>query len=248
MKVVITVGAPSDLAKVAPVMHAIDLHNLSILGLSTEHRDDGSADVIQAVLVHTGQQSEVASDVRPEDVKLPKPDVLLGVGCGTHAAQTGEIIKRFEEVLLCERPDAVVIVGYVDSALACALVSAKISFDGSGARPLVAHVGAGLRSFDRSRPEEINRTLTDHMSDVLFVTDDAARTNLLREGIPDERIHLAGDTSGEARLVAAKRIVDTLIRSGKARQVFQARSSTPHEEPALGRRKPAAAHQPGNDR
>jgi UDP-N-acetylglucosamine 2-epimerase (non-hydrolysing) len=195
MKIVIVVGARPNFMKVAPIMSAINRHNLGVLGLSGDRREESMSDVIQPVLVHTGQHySELMSDAFFEDLKLPKPDVLLGVGSGTHAAQTAEIMKRFEEILLCERPDMVVVVGDVNSTLACALVTAKISFDVKGSRPLVVHVEAGLRSFDRSMPEEVNRVMTDHVCDMLFVTEESGLGNLRREGIADEKVHFVGNT------------------------------------------------------
>src|SRR4029077_102235 len=149
-----------------------------------------SAEPIQHILVHTGQHyDDIMSGSFFSDLNLPKPDVHLGVGSGSHAAQTAEILKRFESVLLDQKPDIVVVVGDVNSTLACALVTAKISFDSAGSRPLIAHVEAGLRSFDRSMPEEINRVLTDHVADLLFVTEPNGLQNLSNEGIPPERIH-----------------------------------------------------------
>jgi UDP-N-acetylglucosamine 2-epimerase (non-hydrolysing) len=128
------------------------------------------------------------------DLNLPKPAVHLGVGSGSHAIQTAEIMKKFEPVLLHERPDVLVVVGDVNSTVGCALVAAKISFDASGTRPLIAHVEAGLRSFDRTMPEEINRIVTDHLSDLLFVTEESGVRNLAREGVPGEKIHFVGNT------------------------------------------------------
>jgi UDP-N-acetylglucosamine 2-epimerase (non-hydrolysing) len=195
MKVVIVVGARPNFMKVAPILNAINVHNLRILGLSDDAGAEAPSHVIQPLLVHTGQHySELMSDAFFDDLKMPKPDVALGVGSGTHAAQTAEIMKRFEEVLLCERPDVVVVVGDVNSTLACAVVTAKISLDATGRRPLIVHVEAGLRSFDRTMPEEINRILTDHVCDLLFVTEQSGVENLRHEGIAAEKIHLVGNT------------------------------------------------------
>jgi UDP-N-acetylglucosamine 2-epimerase (non-hydrolysing) len=216
MKILLVVGARPNFMKAAPILNAINRHNLSVLGLSSGPGEDGPSDVIQPLLVHTGQHySELMSDAFFDDLKLPKPDVLLGVGSGTHASQTAEIMKRFEEVLLCERPDAVVVVGDVNSTLACALVTAKISFNANGDRPLIAHVEAGLRSFDRTMPEEINRILTDHVCDLLFVTEETGVQNLRREGIAEEKIHLVGNTMIDSLLAfkdkaAASPILDKL--------------------------------------
>jgi UDP-N-acetylglucosamine 2-epimerase (non-hydrolysing) len=150
---------------------------------------------IESVLVHTGQHyDEAMSDRFFADLSIPKPNVHLGAGSGSHAAQTAEIMKRFEDVLLREQPNLLIVVGDVNSTLACALVAAKISYDTNGTRPLIAHVEAGLRSFDRSMPEEINRILTDHLADLLFVTEESGLRNLRQEGIPDHKMHLVGNT------------------------------------------------------
>lgn len=216
MKILLVVGARPNFMKAAPILNAINRHNLSVLGLSQRAGDDAPSDVIQPLLVHTGQHySELMSDAFFTDLKLPKPDVLLGVGSGTHATQTAEIMKKFEEVLLCERPDAVVVVGDVNSTLACALVTSKITFNANGDRPLIAHVEAGLRSFDRSMPEEVNRILTDHVCDLLFVTEESGVENLRREGVVDEKIHLVGNTMIDSLLAfkdkaEESRILDNL--------------------------------------
>src|SRR5271163_4476262 len=169
-KIITVVGARPNFMKAAPIIAAIRDHNES-RALATGIEGAGNPPLtLQNVLVHTGQHyDEAMSDRFFADLNIPKPDVFLGAGSGSHAAQTAEIMKRFEEVLLSERPDVVVVVGDVNSTLACALVTAKISFDANGTRPLIAHVEAGLRSRDRSTPEEINRILTDQVSDLLFV-------------------------------------------------------------------------------
>src|SRR5271165_5156829 len=144
------VGARPNFMKVAPIIAAL---NSRFASGSTpcrgaySVRDVGS---LHHCLVHTGQHyDERMSDSFFVDLELPCPDVHLGVGSGSHAAQTAEIMKKFEEVLYREKPDALIVVGDVNSTLACALVAAKISFDDYGNRPLIAHVEAGLRSFDR---------------------------------------------------------------------------------------------------
>jgi UDP-N-acetylglucosamine 2-epimerase (non-hydrolysing) len=150
---------------------------------------------LQSVLVHTGQHyDEAMSDRFFSDLNIPRPDVHLGVGSGSHAAQTAEIMKRFEEILLKEKPDLLIVVGDVNSTMACAVVASKISYDASGSRPLIAHVEAGLRSFDRGMPEEINRILTDHVADLLFVTEESGLRNLREEGISSEKVHFVGNT------------------------------------------------------
>jgi UDP-N-acetylglucosamine 2-epimerase (non-hydrolysing) len=150
---------------------------------------------IESVLVHTGQHyDERMSTLFFRELELPEPDLNLEVGSGSHAVQTAEIMRRFEPVLLEQRPDWVVVVGDVNSTIACGLVAAKL-----GVR--VAHVEAGLRSFDREMPEEINRVLTDQISDLLFVTEPSGVENLRREGVAPERVHLVGNV-----------MIDTLLR------------------------------------
>lgn len=150
---------------------------------------------IRPILVHTGQHYDAAmSDAFFADLNLPPPDIFLGVGSGSHAAQTADIMKRFEEVLLQEKPEIVVVVGDVNSTVACALVAAKISYDAEGHKPLIAHVEAGLRSFDRMMPEECNRVVTDHLSDLLFVTEESGLKNLAREGIAKQSVFFVGNT------------------------------------------------------
>jgi UDP-N-acetylglucosamine 2-epimerase (non-hydrolysing) len=194
MKILTVVGARPNFMKAAPIGAAIKERNGRISADSASWREQ-SAEPIQQILVHTGQHyDDIMSGSFFSDLKLQKPDVHLGVGSGSHAAQTAEILKRFEEVLLEQKPDIVVVVGDVNSTLACALVTAKISFDSAGSRPLIAHVEAGLRSFDRSMPEEINRILTDHVSDLLFVTEESGLRNLRNEGVSPDKIHFVGNT------------------------------------------------------
>lgn len=185
MKIMLIVGARPNFMKAAPLINAIREQN----------RENGESGAMQPILVHTGQHyGEAMSGSFFTDLNLPKPDVHLEVGSGSHAAQTAEIMRRFEEVLLTEKPDALIVVGDVNSTVACALVASKISFDADGRRPLIAHVEAGLRSFDRGMPEEINRIVTDHLSDLLFVTEESGVQNLIHEGIPNDKIFFAGNT------------------------------------------------------
>jgi len=194
MTILIVVGARPNFMKAAPILEAINAHNARMSADSAD-RHERPAETIRHILVHTGQHyDDRMSGSFFSDLKLPPPDVHLGVGSGSHAVQTAEIMKKFEEVLLAEKPDVVVVVGDVNSTLGCALVAAKISFDSTGSRPSIAHVEAGLRSFDRSMPEEINRILTDHVSDLLFVTEDSGLQNLRNEGISSDKIHLVGNT------------------------------------------------------
>jgi len=191
MKILTVVGARPNFMKAAPIIAAINEHNERVLANSA----DRPARTIRHILVHTGQHyDELMSGSFFSDLNLPKPDIHLGVGSGSHAIQTSEIMKKFEEVLLGRKPDVVVVVGDVNSTLACALVTAKISFDSAGSRPVIVHVEAGLRSFDRSMPEEINRILTDHVSDLLFVTEESGLQNLRNEGVSLDKVHFVGNT------------------------------------------------------
>jgi len=188
-KIITVVGARPNFMKAAPIIAAMGKHNERAAG------GEAGALVLQNVLVHTGQHyDEAMSDRFFADLNIPKPDVHLGVGSGSHAAQTAEIMKRFEEVVLKERPDLLIVVGDVNSTLACALVAGKISYDASGKRPLIAHVESGLRSFDRGMPEEVNRILTDHLADLLFVTEPSGIENLSKEGVSGSKVHFVGNT------------------------------------------------------
>ncbi len=194
MKIMTIVGARPNFMKAAPIIAAINEHNRTVAKAGTGDRSEATIE-LQHVLVHTGQHyDEIMSGSFFSDLALPKPDVHLGIGSGTHAAQTAEIMKKYEEIVLAERPDVVIVVGDVNSTVACALVTSKVSFDSVGTRPLIAHVEAGLRSFDRTMPEEINRVVTDHISDLLFVTEESGLTNLNKEGVPGENVHFVGNT------------------------------------------------------
>lgn len=222
MKVMLVVGARPNFMKAAPILAAIRQHNaLAGQPISSNSGDDGR-ESIHHILVHTGQHYDaIMSGSFFEDLDLPSPDVHLGVGSASHAAQTAEIMRKFEEVLLRERPDVLVVVGDVNSTLACALVAAKISYDSFGTRPIIAHVEAGLRSFDRSMPEEVNRILTDHVSDLLFVTEESGLENLCKEGIAQKKIQFVGNTMIDSLLAYRKKadqsdILDKLtLRRGK---------------------------------
>jgi UDP-N-acetylglucosamine 2-epimerase (non-hydrolysing) len=220
MKVMSIVGARPNFMKVAPIITAIRAHNARVTPPGALESRKGSPEAVDHVLVHTGQHYDRAmSDSFFADLGLPEPDYNLGVGSGSHAAQTAEVMRKFEEVLLREQPDVLIVVGDVNSTLACALVAAKISFDASGRRPLIAHVEAGLRSFDRTMPEETNRVLTDQLSDLLFTTEESARKNLMREGVPAERVHFVGNTMIDSLLAYKEKaetshILDDLGLSG----------------------------------
>jgi UDP-N-acetylglucosamine 2-epimerase (non-hydrolysing) len=178
MKLIHVVGARPNFMKVAPV-----------------HRAIGHSPRVQQLLVHTGQHYDInMSDLIFQQLGLPAPDSNLGVGSGSHAVQTAKILTRFEEVVLKEKPDLVLVYGDVNSTVAAALVSAKL-----GIR--VGHVEAGLRSFDRTMPEEINRLMTDQIADLLFTPSLDGDENLLREGVAREKIHFVGNV-----------MIDTLVR------------------------------------
>ena len=170
--VISVVGARPNFMKVAPVHRAFRYY----------------AGSVRHLIVHTGQHyDDKMSKVFFEDLELPQPDVYLGVGSGSHAEQTARVMVEFEKVVQQLRPDLVVVVGDVNSTVACSLVAAKL-------RIPIAHVEAGLRSYDRSMPEEINRIVTDALSDLLFVSEPSGVTNLRKEGIAEGRIHLVGNT------------------------------------------------------
>jgi UDP-N-acetylglucosamine 2-epimerase (non-hydrolysing) len=160
-----------------------------------------SPDVFDARLVHTGQHyDEAMKDAFFRQLQIPEPDIDLGVGSGTHAQQTAEIMRRFEPVLDELKPDVVLVVGDVNSTIACALVASKKSV-------AVTHVEAGLRSWDRGMPEEINRVLTDQISDLLFTTEPDGEANLQREGVAGDRIHFVGNVMIDTLLANKSRAV-----------------------------------------
>lgn len=170
LKIINIVGARPNLPKIAPLMREMQRHP-----------------EIEPILVHTGQHyDEGLSDIFFRQMGIPTPHVNLEVGSGSHAAQTAEILKRIEPVLLERQPDLVLVVGDVNSTIAVSLAAAKLGIP-------IAHVEAGLRSFDRTMPEEINRILTDALADYLFVTEEDAIEHLVKEGRPRASIHLVGN-------------------------------------------------------
>jgi UDP-N-acetylglucosamine 2-epimerase (non-hydrolysing) len=178
MKIVNVVGARPNFMKIAPLMAEMARYP-----------------EIRAVLVHTGQHyDEAMSRLFFQDLEIPAPDINLEVGSASHAVQTALIMQRFEQVLLEAKPELALVVGDVNSTLACALTAVKLGIP-------VAHVEAGLCNFDRSMPEEINRLLTDAISEYLFTTETSANENLLGEGIPPEKIYFVGNV-----------MIDTLLK------------------------------------
>jgi UDP-N-acetylglucosamine 2-epimerase (non-hydrolysing) len=169
-RVISVVGARPNFMKVAPMHEAFQKYP------SISHR-----------IVHTGQHYDAnMSKIFFDDLELPHPDVYLGIGSGSHAVQTAKIMVEFEKIVLSEKPDMVIVVGDVNSTVACSLVCSKLLVP-------VAHVEAGLRSFDRMMPEEINRIITDSIADFLFVSERSGLKNLRNEGIPDSKVFFVGN-------------------------------------------------------
>jgi UDP-N-acetylglucosamine 2-epimerase (non-hydrolysing) len=188
---------------------------------------------LQHTLIHTGQHyDEAMSDKFFEDLQLPRPDIHLGVGGGSHGSQTAEILRKFEQVLIEQRPDVLIVVGDVNSTIACALAAAKLPVDNGATRPLVVHVEAGLRSFDRTMPEEQNRILTDHLADILFVTEPSGIKNLRREGISPSRIHFVGNTMIDSLLAnKAKAAASSVLDQLQLRVASTSNGKMPHVVP-----------------
>jgi len=178
MRILNVVGARPNLIKIAPLVEEM-------------HRSPE----IEPVLLHTGQHyDDNLSRVFFDELGIPEPDIYLGVGSGSHAEQTARVMLAFEPVLREQQPDLVLVVGDVNSTLACTVTAVKMHTP-------VAHVEAGLRSFDRTMPEEVNRVLTDQIANLLFTTERSASENLLREGVAEEKVHFVGNV-----------MIDTLLR------------------------------------
>lgn len=209
MKIINVVGARPNFMKIAPLMAAYD-----------------GFDDIEPLLVHTGQHYDHRmSELFFDQLDISAPDINLGVGSGSHASQTAEIMKAFEPVVLQHAPDAVLVVGDVNSTIACGLVAVKLGVK-------LVHVEAGLRSFDRTMPEEINRMLTDRLSDLLFCTEASGVENLRNEGLADGQVFMVGNV-----------MIDTLLKN-KAK----ANASTILEDLHLkaGNYAVLTLHRPGN--
>jgi len=187
LKIINVVGARPNFMKIAPIVREMNKKKYSI-----EH-----------VLVHTGQHYDYdMSDSFFDQLEIPRPHINLSIGAGSHAEQTGKVMIEFEKILLSYQPDLIVVVGDVNSTIACSLVATKL-----GVR--VAHVEAGLRSFDRSMPEEINRILTDAIADYLFTTEFAGNQNLEHEGIPKEKIYFVGNVMIDSLVFCINKIKNT---------------------------------------
>jgi UDP-N-acetylglucosamine 2-epimerase (non-hydrolysing) len=183
VRIIIIAGARPNFMKIAPIIRAIDKYN-----------DTSGSEPIEYVLVHTGQHYDFEmSKVFFEDLKLPEPDIHLGVGSGTHAQQTARVMLRLEKTLINQKTGLVLVVGDVNSTLAGALVAVKMHIP-------IAHVEAGLRSHERDIPEEINRVLTDAVSNYLYTPSPDASENLKREGTPEEKIFLVGNVMVDSLL------------------------------------------------
>ena len=184
IKIICVCGARPNFMKIAPIMRAFD---------ASGH--------FETLLVHTGQHyDENMSKLFFDELNIPKPDINLEIGSASHAVQTAEIMKSFEPVVLDFKPHYVLVVGDINSTIACGLVAVKLGIK-------LIHVEAGLRSFDRTMPEEINRLLTDSISDLLFVTEQSGIDNLVNEGVSRERTHFVGNV-----------MIDTLIANREKAQ------------------------------
>lgn len=209
MKIICVAGARPNFMKIAPLMSAFK-----------------AEPSIEPMLVHTGQHyDEKMSDLFFRQLEIPEPDINLGCGGGSHAQQTAAVMTAFEPIVLEQKPDAVLVVGDVNSTIACGMVAVKLGVK-------LIHVEAGLRSNDRTMPEEINRILTDSISDMLFCTEKSGVENLLREGVAQEKIHLVGNV-----------MIDTLVKNRA-----KAEAATILEDLGLAPRKYAVVtlHRPAN--
>jgi len=222
LKIMSIAGARPNFMKLASIVRAVEKHN------------NNEKTPVKHIIVHTGQHyDQKMSDSFFIDLGIPQPDINLDVGSGSHASQTAEIMKRFEPVLIDQCPDVLLVVGDVNSTIACTLVASKIEYPANQKRkrPIIVHVEAGLRSFDRDMPEEVNRILTDTISDLLFTTEESCLAQLQSEGVAPEQVHFVGNV-----------MIDTLMQ-----HVEKAERSSIKEN--LGIDKPYALvtlHRPSN--
>ncbi len=202
IKIICVAGARPNFPKIAPIMRAFQ-----------------ALDRFEVKLVHTGQHyDDSLSKVFFNELGIPRPDVDLGVGSGTHTQQTASVMTLFEKVLEEEQPQIVLVVGDVNSTVACSLVTAKFrlktpfqSKRGERDRPIMVHVEAGLRSFDDEMPEEINRKVTDALSDILFISDPAGIANLQKEGVAEQRMSFVGNVMIDTLLAAKDKAMNSKI-------------------------------------
>ena len=200
MKIISVVGARPNFMKIAPFIKAIEAYN-----------KNGVSEKIDHVLVHTGQHyDDRMSKAFFEALNIPAADINLGVGSGSHAEQVGNTMMAFEKVLVDEKPDWVVVVGDVNATLACSVTAKKLNIK-------VCHIEAGLRSGDMTMPEEINRLVTDRLSDLLLIPDRISGENLKKEGVPDNKIAFVGnimiDTLETNRKKAAELLISEIIQN-----------------------------------
>jgi len=200
MKIISVVGARPNFMKIAPFINAIQ-----------EYNNQKPSESIRHILVHTGQHYDVRmSESFFESLGIPDPDINLEIGSGTHAEQVGYTMIAFEKVLMEEKPDWIVVVGDVNATLACSVAAKKLNIK-------VCHIEAGLRSGDMAMPEEINRLVTDRLSDLLLTPDDLSSANLRKEGVPEEKIGFVGnimiDTLESNREKAANLDISKIIRN-----------------------------------
>lgn len=190
-KIISVVGARPNFMKIAPLHRAFQKYS----------------NTVQHLICHTGQHyDEKMSKVFFEDLELPQPDFYLGVGSGSHAEQTANVMIKFEKILLEEKPDLILVVGDVNSTIACSLTASKLHIK-------VVHVEAGLRSGDRLMPEEINRVLTDSISDMLFVTEKSGLENLKREGVSDSKVFFTGNVMIDSLAYFKPKVANSKIHS-----------------------------------
>jgi UDP-N-acetylglucosamine 2-epimerase (non-hydrolysing) len=201
-KIHLIAAARPNFMKIAPLYHALK-----------------QQDWADTVIVHTGQHYDVnMSDVFFRDLRLPEPDIHLNVGSGSHAEQTANVMMKYEQVILREKPDLIIVVGDVNSTLGCTLAAAKINYrlspnglantENAATRPLIAHLEAGLRSFDRTMPEEINRIVTDSLSDILWTPSSDGDHNLANEGVLPDKIKRVGNIMIDCLEMLRKEIED----------------------------------------
>jgi UDP-N-acetylglucosamine 2-epimerase (non-hydrolysing) len=183
-RVAVIAGARPNFIKIAPLMS--ELKKKKVL--------------FETLLIHTGQHYDFTmSEIFFRNLKIPEPDIFLNVGSASHAVQTSKIMTAFEKVILREKPDLIIVVGDVNSTLACSIVAAKLNIK-------IAHVEAGLRSFDRTMPEEINRIVTDSLSDYLFVSEESGVRNLHREGVNPQKVYFVGNIMIDTLMSNIKKI------------------------------------------
>jgi UDP-N-acetylglucosamine 2-epimerase (non-hydrolysing) len=192
MKIHLIAAARPNFMKIAPIYHCLNKESWA-----------------NPIIVHTGQHYDLnMSDVFFKDLKLPEPHIHLGIGGGSHADQTGKVMIAYEKVLVDEKPDLVIVVGDVNATMACTITTAKIDYGNQNQRPLIAHLEAGLRSFDRSMPEEINRIVTDSLADILWTPSPDGDENLLKEGVVSEKIERVGNIMLDSFEMLRQRIDD----------------------------------------